>query len=152
MQDQPFAIPEITVAGDVETGEPSPRGIEVDLNLVGHPFLKVGIEIDGGPLTPAEEVREHDQGLRSGGAATTRAHAQPASTPDTYVTYWDAVGSQAFTAAALPAPDGFLIFANVGIAVYDSLMAIEGGYQPFAVDVDSPEGASAQAAVAAAAQ
>jgi hypothetical protein len=87
-----------------------------------------------------------------GGAATTRAHAQPASTPDTYVTYWDAVGSQAFTAAALPAPDGFPIFANVGIAVYDSLMAIEGGYQPFAVDVDAPEGASAQAAVAAAAR
>jgi hypothetical protein len=40
----------------------------------------------------------------------------------------------------------------VGIAVYDSLMAIEGGYQPFAVDVDAPEGASAQAAVAAAAR
>ncbi len=79
-----------------------------------------------------------------GGAATTRAHAQPASTPDTYVTYWDAVGSQAFTAAALPAPDGFPIFANVGIAVYDSLMAIQGGYQPFAVDVEAPEGASAR--------
>jgi hypothetical protein len=87
-----------------------------------------------------------------GTAATTGAQAQPASAPDTYVTYWDAVGSQAFTAAALPAPDGFPIFANVGIAVYDSLMAIEGGYQPFAVDVDAPEGASAQAAVAAAAR
>jgi len=39
----------------------------------------------------------------------------------------------------------------VAIAVYDSVMAIEGGYQPFAVDVAAPEGASPQAAVAAAA-
>ncbi len=30
-------------------------------------------------------------------------------------------------------------------------MAIEGGYEPFAVDLDAPEGASAEAAVAAAA-
>ena len=62
-----------------------------------------------------------------GGAATTRAHAQPASTPDTYVNYWDAVGGQAFTASGLAAPEGFVIFANVDIAVYDSLMAIRGG-------------------------
>jgi hypothetical protein len=87
-----------------------------------------------------------------GGAATTRAHAQPASTPDTYVTYWDTVGSQAFTASGLAAPEGFVIFANVDIAVYDSLMAIEGGYQPFAVDVEAAEGASPEAAVAAAAR
>ncbi|HEX5575083.1 MAG TPA: vanadium-dependent haloperoxidase [Gemmatimonadales bacterium] len=86
-----------------------------------------------------------------GGAATTRAHAQPASTPDTYVSYWDAVGSQAFTAAALTPPEGFVIFANVGIAAYDSVMAIEGGYQPFAVEFEAPEGASAEAAVVAAA-
>ena len=44
-----------------------------------------------------------------------------------------------------------MIFTYVGIAVYDSVMAVEGGYRPFAVDVDAPEGASAQAAVAAAA-
>jgi hypothetical protein len=86
-----------------------------------------------------------------GAAVTTGAHAQPGSAPDTYVTYWDAVGSQAFTAAALTPPEGFVIFANVGIAVYDSMIAIDGGYQPFAVDVDAPEGASAEAAVVAAA-
>ena len=45
-----------------------------------------------------------------------------------------------------------MIFANVDIAVYDSLMAIRGGYQPFAVDVEAPAGASAEAAVAAAAR
>jgi hypothetical protein len=39
----------------------------------------------------------------------------------------------------------------VAIAVYDSVLAVEGGYRPFAVDVDAPAGTSAQAAVAAAA-
>ena len=39
----------------------------------------------------------------------------------------------------------------MAIAVYDSVMAVEGGYEPFAVDVDAPAGASAEAAVAAAA-
>jgi hypothetical protein len=86
-----------------------------------------------------------------GTAATTGAHAQPASAPDTYVTYWDNVANQAFTAALTPPPDGSVISAYVGIAVYDSVIAIEGGYEPFAVDVDAPQGASPEAAVVAAA-
>ena len=87
-----------------------------------------------------------------GGAATkSSAHGQLSGPPDTYITDWDVVGSQAFTAAALSPAEGHTIFAYVAIAVYDSVMAIEGGYRPFAVDVDAPRGASAQAAVAAAA-
>jgi hypothetical protein len=86
-----------------------------------------------------------------GAAATSSAHGQPAGLPDTYVTDWDAVGTQAFTAAALSPAEGHVIFAYVAIAVYDSVLAVEGGYRPFAVDVDAPEGTSAQAAVAAAA-
>jgi VCPO second helical-bundle domain len=86
-----------------------------------------------------------------GAAATSGAHAQPAAASDTYVTYWDGVASQAFTAALTPPPDGAVISAYVGIAVYDSVMAIEGGYEPFAVDTDAPPGASPEAAVVAAA-
>lgn len=86
-----------------------------------------------------------------GTAATAPAHAQPASPPDTYVIYWDNVGSQAFTAAQLTPAEGVVIFANVGIAVYDSAMAIKGGYDPFAIDFEAPEGASPEAAVVAAA-
>jgi hypothetical protein len=85
-----------------------------------------------------------------GSAAASRAHAQPAAA-DTYVTYWDNVANQAFTAATVPPPDGFVISAYVAIAVYDSVLAIEGGHQPFAVDVEAPEGASPEAAVVAAA-
>ena len=64
---------------------------------------------------------------------------------------WDAIGSQAFSAAGLTPAEGHAIFAYVAIAVYDSVMAIEGGYEPFAVDLERPHGASPEAAVAAAA-
>jgi hypothetical protein len=86
-----------------------------------------------------------------GGASASSAKLEPAGLPDTYVTYWDNVGSQAFTAAALTPAEGHTIFAYVAIAVYDSVMATGGGYEPFAVDADAPAGALPQAAVAAAA-
>jgi hypothetical protein len=86
-----------------------------------------------------------------GAATSSIARGQSAATPDTYVTDWDVVGTQAFTAAALTPAEGHVIFAYVAIAVYDSVMAIEGGYRPFAIDVDAPDGASSEAAVAAAA-
>ena len=86
-----------------------------------------------------------------GGATSSASQGHPAGPPDTYVSNWDAVGAQAFTAAALTPAEGHVIFAYVAIAVYDSVMAIEGGYRPFAIDVDAPAGASAEAAVAAAA-
>ena len=72
--------------------------------------------------------------------------------PDTYVAAWDAVGVQAFSAAGLTPAEGHTIFGYVGVAVYDAVMAVEGGYDPFAVDLDAPDGASSQAAVAAAAR
>ena len=88
-------------------------------------------------------------GIVNGTQVSARPHnAGPA---DTFVAAWDAIGTQAFSAAALTPAEGHTIFAYVAIAVYDSVMAVEGGYEPFAVDVDAPIGASAQAAVAAAA-
>ncbi len=77
-------------------------------------------------------------------------HASASGPPDTYVASWDAVAMQALTAAAASPTDGFVVFANVDIAVYDSVVAIEGGYEPFAIAVDVPD-ASPEAAVAAAA-
>lgn len=85
------------------------------------------------------------------GATSSGAQGQPSGSPDTYVTDWDAVGTQAFSAAMLTPAEGHVIFAYVAIAVYDSVMAIEGGYRPFAINVDAPAGASTEAAVAAAA-
>ena len=85
------------------------------------------------------------------GAAPSSAKGQPTGPPDTFVTAWDLVGTQAFTAAGLTPAEGHVIFAYVAIAVYDSVMAIEGGYRPFTIEVDAPAGASPEAAVAAAA-
>jgi hypothetical protein len=90
-------------------------------------------------------------GLVTPAAPAAGGGSSAAAAPDTFVAAWDAVGTQAFSAAALGPPEGHTIFAYVAIAVYDSVMAIEGGYEPFAVDVDAPAGASAEAAVAAAA-
>ena len=86
-----------------------------------------------------------------GGAGTGSAKPQPAGAPDAYVASWDATGTQAFSAAGLTPAEGHVIFAYVAIAVYDAVMAVDGGYEPFANDVDAPDDASAEAAVVAAA-
>jgi hypothetical protein len=80
----------------------------------------------------------------------SQAHSQSPA-PDTYVTAWDKIGSDAFSAAALSPAEGHVIFAYMSIAVYDAAMAIDKGYEPFAVGLRAPAGASAEAAVVAAA-
>ena len=90
--------------------------------------------------------------LALGGATSSSATPLAGGPPDTYVANWDAVGTQAFSAAGLSPAEGHVIFAYVAIAVYDSVMAVKGGHEPFAVDVDAPPNTSAEAAVAAAAR
>jgi hypothetical protein len=82
------------------------------------------------------------------GAQSSSAKLEAPGSPDTYVAYWDRVGSEVFT---LSPAEGHVIFAYVAIAVYDSVTAIKGGHEPFAVDVDAPDDASAEAAVVGAA-
>ena len=76
-----------------------------------------------------------------------RHHSQT----DTYVSAWDAVGQQAFTAAALSPAEGHVLFGYAGIAVYDAVMAVRHKYEPFAIRTSAPRGASPEAAVVAAA-
>jgi hypothetical protein len=83
--------------------------------------------------------------------ATGRAPSSPSAPTDTYVSAWDAIGTQAFSAAALSPAEGQVIFAYASIAVYDSVVAIHHGYRPFAVRAQAPAGTSAEAAVAASA-
>jgi hypothetical protein len=89
-------------------------------------------------------------GITTPAAGDTQREAT--DTADTVVAAWDAVGVQASTAAGLSPGDGHTVFAYLGIAVYDSVIAVKGGYEPFAVHADSRSGASAEAAVAAAAR
>src|SRR5262245_14432150 len=80
-------------------------------------------------------------------AAATAGSAKPAGsgTPDTMIATWDATGTQAFTASGLGPVEGHVIFAYVAIAEYDSVVSIKGGYEPFVVDYDGPDDASAEA-------
>src|SRR3954447_16149426 len=72
-------------------------------------------------------------------------HAQNA------VTEWAAIVQPALnTPAKLPAVQNILR-AMVHIAIYDAVVAIDGGYQPFAVAITAPPGSDVRAAVATAA-
>jgi len=82
------------------------------------------------------------------GHSTTTATAASA---DAHIAHWDAVATQAALPGNTPA-EQLPIFAYLGIAVYDSVVAIEGGSQPFLVAGNAPQGASAEAAVAGAAR
>src|SRR5687768_18580907 len=55
---------------------------------------------------------------------TANASGGHGSQTDTFVSTWDAVGTQAFTAAALTPAEGHVIFGYAGIAVYDAVMSV----------------------------
>src|SRR5437867_7144159 len=62
----PLAKPELTLAAEIDRGEASPRGIEINQNLVASAVVaKVEIELGGSPLVPVEDVSEHDDGSPS---------------------------------------------------------------------------------------
>jgi hypothetical protein len=90
-------------------------------------------------------------GALIGGATPNPASIRANSPADPYVASWDIVGLQALGAAKVPPAHDGVILTYQAIAVHDAVMAIDGSYEPFAVDVDAPEGASMHAAVAAAA-
>ena len=82
--------------------------------------------------------------------ATPSARVQAADPSDTYFTSWDAITSQAIAASGFANPEIFVTYAYVDIAIYDSVVAVKGGYEPFMTEVHAPH-ASPEAAVAAAA-
>ena len=82
---------------------------------------------------------------------TANASGRHQSRTDSYVSAWDAVGTQAFTASALSPAEGHVIFGYAGIAVYDTVMAVRRKYEPFAIRTSAPRGTSPEAAVVAAA-
>lgn len=84
-------------------------------------------------------------------AQPTTASGPHTSRMDSYVSAWDEVGSEAFTAAALTPAEGHLIFGYAGIAVYDAVVAVRRSHEPFAIRTTAPRRASARAAVVAAA-
>ena len=92
-------------------------------------------------------------------AALTLGAATSSSAPgDNAVVHWSAVAETAISAPTPPATalrppaSSTPLAAMVHGAIYDAVVAIEGGRQPFATRVSAPAGASVDAAVAQAAR
>jgi hypothetical protein len=69
------------------------------------------------------------------------------------VTDWAVIVQRTIHNPAAPRPPGSsqILFAMAQLAVYDAVMAIEGGYEPFAADIDPAPDSDVRAAVATAA-
>jgi hypothetical protein len=74
-----------------------------------------------------------------------------AAPADNAVVHWSGVAASAIAVGRAPASSSVL-GGMVHGAIYDAVAAVEGGLEPFATSVNSPPGASADAAVAQAAR
>src|SRR5262245_8126633 len=84
----------------------------------------------------------------SGQDPATRAHSAPNGDGGA-VRLWNQIATDAIvgTGANAPASSGVLM-AIVQLAVYDAVVAIAGGFDPYATSIVAPLGASVDAAVA----
>ncbi len=76
---------------------------------------------------------------------------RPAAAPNA-VTDWVSIVQPAIHSASEPrSPAGSLVLHTMAqLAVYDAVMAIEGGYEPYHTAIEAPQGADVRAAVATA--
>jgi hypothetical protein len=87
--------------------------------------------------------------------ATAAAHDRGGPAPRTAVVHWNEITQREVVppppAAAVPPPSSMSVMAPVQLAVYNAIVAIEGGYQPYGPPLRRRSGASVDAAVATAA-
>jgi hypothetical protein len=79
--------------------------------------------------------------------STTTALAATALPPGNTVAQWNKVAEDTVVASGAFQSEGFIYMAYVSAAVYDAVVAIEGGYEPYAAAITVPDGASVEAAV-----
>jgi hypothetical protein len=92
-------------------------------------------------------------GVLAPAAAIVPAVAHPHyATDPAVITQWDEIANRTiFAENATPAPASNLYFGYVSIAVYDAVVAIEGGYEPYNPQPRAHRHASAEVAAATAA-
>jgi hypothetical protein len=83
-------------------------------------------------------------------AGTTR-NAAAALPPGNTVAQWNQITEDTVAGVGTLADEGFIYMAYASAAVYDAVVAIEGGYEPYGPAINAPEGASVDAAVVEAA-
>jgi hypothetical protein len=79
-------------------------------------------------------------------AATTR-NAAAALPPGNAVSQWNQIAENIVVGSGTFQSEGFIYMAYVSAAVYDAVVAIEGGFEPYGPAVNAPHGASTEAAV-----
>jgi hypothetical protein len=83
--------------------------------------------------------------------AGTTSDAAAALPPGNTVAQWNQITEDTVLGVGMLADEGFIYMAYVSAAVYDAVVAIEGGYEPYGRAIDAPAGASVDAAVVEAA-
>ena len=87
----------------------------------------------------------------SGGLASGVAASAPLGDPDV-IAHWNLVAQATLLGDTTKRPqEHFLYLSFMNIAMYDAIVGIHGRYRPFALHSSAPDGASDEAAVAAAA-
>jgi hypothetical protein len=84
-------------------------------------------------------------------AAGTRHDAEAALPPGNTVAQWNKIAEDTVVGSGTFLPEGFLYMAYPSAAVYDAVVAIEGGFEPYGPAIAAPTGASVDAAVVEAA-
>ncbi len=74
-----------------------------------------------------------------------------AATGPNMVSQWNTIAENTVVGAGAQQLEGFLYLGYVQLAVYDAVVAIEGGYEPYGPPIEAPAGASTEAAVVQAA-
>src|SRR5215831_1106550 len=77
----------------------------------------------------------------------TSQGAEAALPPGNSVQQWNKISEDTVVASGAFGNEGLIYLAYVSAAVYDAVVAIEGGYEPYGTAIDAPPGASLDAAV-----
>lgn len=88
--------------------------------------------------------------LATSPASATPGTTDPARDPAVIIR-WNSVAMDVLTASGRPLLTQPFVVATMHVAVYDAVVAIEGGYRPFRTTLTAPAGASSTAAAAQAA-
>ena len=71
--------------------------------------------------------------------------------PGNTVAQWNKIAEDTVVGSGAFQPEGFIYMAYVSAAVYDAVVAIEGGFEPYGPPITAPPGASVDCAVVEAA-
>jgi hypothetical protein len=81
----------------------------------------------------------------------TSREAAAALPPGNTVAQWNQIAEDTVVGSGAFQPEGWIYMAYASAAVYDAVVAIEGGFEPYSLAITAPAGASVDAAVVEAA-